>query len=116
MRSHLFARFHLDRHHLAAPPFHQEVHFANAVRLVIPQRNVQRGKLLGDHVFVHAAAIRVLPVKINRTRGALRVTRHQHARVGLIQLELRSLLRAFQRAAGLRRLKNLQANPRVHQP
>ena len=78
------ARFNLDRNSRPIRSVDHKVHFAALFCLIVVKLAILGSQLLGHHVFVNAAQIGFLAIKIRRLGDANGVARHQHARIRLI--------------------------------
>ena len=78
------ARFNLDRNSRPIRSIDHKVHFTALFCLIVVKLAILGSQLLGHHVFVNAAQIGLLAIKIRRLGDSNGVARHQHARVRLI--------------------------------
>ena len=78
------ARFNLDRNSRPIRPIDHKVHFTALFCLIVVKLAILGSQLLGHHVFVNAAQIGLLAIKIRRLGDSNGVARHQHARIRLV--------------------------------
>ena len=109
-------RLHLDGHRFTVARIHNKIDFAAFARLVIEELMALRRQLLRHNVLVHAAKVRILLIQVRSLRQRNRITRHQHARIGLVQLKLHRVCGLQKRRFRLINQIGFQRHTRIRQP